>query len=548
MLRKPKILASTFFIFLLGAASPAYASLDAPSGPAQSVTQTYNIAYPWDDADNGCDWVELQQSSNNGQSWTYKSDPEKDGVVEFVNQPIGIYKYRSMAWCEDYYGDYSWEEYSDTITVISGATPVVDHWSDQMDYEYEVRYDGADDVFVHRTTASATPGNGSIDTLILHSDGNGSFTSSVPTASQEATASSWSLAPGIDVRVFDVNVDGHVDVGLINIGSIVTGAEDQILFSSGAIYQTAPANILEIDQNLRDFSSDLLEYYNDPDYFSDIGQDVEDPGHWETTVECEWVWRMWESWEQECDTYVDWIDGDEYTLYVGVEERAANVWKAIESVITGEVLPGYVKGIFKVIFGVTVGTFELFSICDDFGVIDSPLCEQLIINVMIANLSKMVEATPIPNNTVYLTRHRVGYLGPYHTAIEYKNPVGLKAVMSAGPSGTIPLGNLKAAPNRPSDLLNVYAATLTSSLYSLPSLHFVHLEAMQIAYITHSNDCLPYKATSPFAANEYNSNSYVAGLIDVTSSVFPFGHVMGWYVGGEKPVPGAYFTSGSSCP
>lgn len=448
-----------------------------------------------------------------------------------------------MALCEDYYAEYSWEEYSDEITVISGATPVVDSWFDQLDYEYEVRYDGAQDVFVHRTTASATPGNGSIDTIILHSQGNGSFTSSVPTALQAATAATWSLAPGIDVRVFDVNVDGHVDVGLSDLGTIITGAEDQIVFSSGEIYRTAPLGIREIDQDLIGFSSDLLEYYNDENYFLANSQEVEDNGHWETTYECEWVYEMWQQWELECDTYVEWVDGLEYTIYPGINDEAADVWEAIDSFVSSQGTIDAIKDIFQVVFGVPVGggTF-----CEAFGMTGT-LCEQLRINLIMAVLSKMVEQSPPSNDAVYLTRHRVGFVGPYHVAIEYRDPIGIKHVLSAGPSGTIPLGDLNAENDRASDLLNVYAATVTSSLYSLPSLHFVHLGAMHTAYITHSNDCLAYKVASPFAADEYNSNSYVAGLLDVTSSVLT-AHVMSWYVGGEKPVPGTYFTPASPCP
>jgi RHS repeat-associated protein len=133
---------------------------------------------------------------------------------------------------------------------------------------------------------------------------------------------------------------------------------------------------------------------------------------------------------------------------------------------------------------------------------------------------------------VYITGHRIGELGPTHTAIEFTNASGQQTTLSAGPSG----GSLVSDINRPSD---APGANFTIGYISLPqgvsaAQYANTLLAADAAYC----DCLDYDLL-PGLQNGFNSNSYIAGLIAATGGSFSAS--TRYHIGANRPLPARFF-------
>ncbi len=347
MVRALVLLASSILFI-----SPANASVDAPTGPSESLTGNYSIAYPWDAADPGCDWVELQESGNSGANWVWVHDTNYDGIVPFTDHSVGIYQYRAQAECEDYYGEYSWEEYSDSISVIVGGTPVLESLEDQLDYGYEVRYgdinnDSRNDLYIDRVSGG-DPNSGVLYETILTQAADGTFSVlSTATTAQKTVAQSWPLAV-IEVVLADFNADGYVDILLKELGTLLTGVDDQIVFSEGALYGNKAKKSRSIDPELLKFIGNLYGWILDKEYFDPYYT----PGYFEEGYgyECHFVfdfdlwWNpalvqdLW--WDIECsyDDYEYWVPGEYDSTFV--DDRSVEAAAILEGIWNGSVLSG----------------------------------------------------------------------------------------------------------------------------------------------------------------------------------------------------------------
>ncbi|WP_305801778.1 hypothetical protein, partial [Thiolapillus sp.] len=141
-------------------------------------------------------------------------------------------------------------------------------------------------------------------------------------------------------------------------------------------------------------------------------------------------------------------------------------------------------------------------------------------------------------DTIYITGHRVGVAGPYHTAIEYVDTSGHSEWLSAGPDGVSREGlvSLLSAPGRSSDhpsLNRLFGRVIPPSGMSSAS-YFQELQSADAFYC----DCVDYDLF-PGMANGYNSNSYVNSLIGVTGGSTTVN--LGGFVGGGKTIPEMYF-------
>jgi hypothetical protein len=144
---------------------------------------------------------------------------------------------------------------------------------------------------------------------------------------------------------------------------------------------------------------------------------------------------------------------------------------------------------------------------------------------------------------IYITGHRVGKVGPYHTAIEYDDGTGVQWV-SAGPEGRITEGferlvggvgnevNGVRATDRPA--LNVTLGEVVPPQGVSAGEYFNTLTNAASVYC----NCADYDLF-PAISNSYNSNSYVSGLIQATGGSTTVD--LSGYVGGDKPLPGNYF-------
>ena len=137
-------------------------------------------------------------------------------------------------------------------------------------------------------------------------------------------------------------------------------------------------------------------------------------------------------------------------------------------------------------------------------------------------------------DNIYVTGHRVGAVGPYHTAIEYVDGSGQSHWLSAGPEGTSTEGlvSLVSSPYRPSDTPgnnSILGRVIPPSGMSAAS-YFQELQTADAFYC----DCADYDLF-PGAANGYNSNSYVNSLIGVTGGSASVN--MNGFVGGGNAIP-----------
>ncbi|MEN8723585.1 MAG: hypothetical protein ABF335_11950 [Alphaproteobacteria bacterium] len=149
----------------------------------------------------------------------------------------------------------------------------------------------------------------------------------------------------------------------------------------------------------------------------------------------------------------------------------------------------------------------------------------------------------------YITGHRVGGAGPYHTAIEYTPDTGEPSTFSAAPdlnkgedyeNGTLEkkgiLGNLQSNIGREEDSpeINKILGTVQLPEGINAEEYLQNLRQADEAYC----DCVDYDFFPEFG-DSHNSNSYIRGILEATGAKAN----IDWdgFVGGRRPVPPEYF-------
>lgn len=189
--------------------------------------------------------------------------------------------------------------------------------------------------------------------------------------------------------------------------------------------------------------------------------------------------------------------------------------------------------IFENLTGVRIG-----GICIDGLVSDPELqnledCQGFELFATIANTAPETDdISKRQPNIVYVTGHRVGWVGPFHLALEYSASPTTLTTFSAGPVG----GKLVSGINRASDISgNVTMGISTSSLGLSPTPYFLYMSSKYANYDNGLNyDLFPQQGT-----DGYNSNSYVHGLVNAANGVSSVN--LNNFVGGDKPVPTSEF-------
>ena len=135
---------------------------------------------------------------------------------------------------------------------------------------------------------------------------------------------------------------------------------------------------------------------------------------------------------------------------------------------------------------------------------------------------------------VYVTGHRVGGVGPVHTAIEYTDANGKVVTFSAGPDDGLLVSNLNRSSDAPANNFTVDLVTLSKDTTAQSYVN--SLRQADSAYC----DCVDYDLF-PGVADSFNSNSYVRGLLNATGGATSVN--LGDYYGGNDPLPSRYFQS-----
>lgn len=189
--------------------------------------------------------------------------------------------------------------------------------------------------------------------------------------------------------------------------------------------------------------------------------------------------------------------------------------------------------IFEDLTGIKIGGICIGGLISDPELQDPEDCQGFELFATVANTAPETEQVEKRQpNIVYITGHRVGWVGPFHLAVEYSASPTATTTFSAGPVG----GKLVSGINRASDITgNVTMGISTSSAGLSPSPYFLYMTSKYDNYDNGLNyDLFPQQGT-----DGYNSNSYVHGLINAANGLSSVN--LNNFVGGDKPVPTSEF-------
>ena len=592
----------------LGLTGAAGAQPEAPTA-SPVVDGSYTVTYaPNCDAYGfpvmSCQFVYLLEMTEPGGEWTLVSG---DWGSATFTKPPGTYSY--MVWSGVWL---SWYDYVDgyspvtTVTVADAApseppapgappvpgvpaAPARDNILTQLEYSYEVRRgdfngDNRIDLFIKRI-AGGTPFNGTIEELFLRQDPVylGNFSTVVPTPDQAAVASSWTLAPTIETRLHDIDVDGYVDLTLVNLASVVPGAVDQIVYSPGQVGAAAPGGMKPIDNRIVRFVGDAMDYMADPDYFI-------------TNVPIYYFeWWTWYSWCPfsglgelgSLDFYFGAPFGFcyfDYQYYAGVyadfsvfDGDAVALWSLDEEVEQGRMTEEQaVPEIVRIIEGIIQSQMGGWPMEELLGQTGEHVLEHVrrrieaaqgVLNASRAlpehvDMDNLPPQTPRARDVIHVTGHRIKYTTKAHLALEYARPQAVDGLywpttLSGAAENWPPFpcfpwmdyslcgwGKLLAETNKTTDhwYLNWTVGYVvpwegTPGAYWSNTLEPRHNRYIQVPYGLKPD----YNALPDAATNTYNSNSYVNGLNGVDGwFVVPLA-MNSVYPGWDRPVPDAFF-------
>ena len=213
--------------------------------------------------------VRLEEKVGTG-SWTYLGHGIREKTL--TKSVAGTYYYRvGRNKCNGRWRRCRRNIYSQTITVtVNGGRSIpLDSLEDQGQYKFEIRtgdinLDGRKDIHIRRISGNAN--NGVISETLLQQRPDSTFKVSPATTSQLATAGSWRKA-NIKAILYDFNLDGFIDLFLQGVGGTITGAKDQMVFSSGAQYNGIAQNVTNINANFIKTFASVANWIVDKNYF-----------------------------------------------------------------------------------------------------------------------------------------------------------------------------------------------------------------------------------------------------------------------------------------
>lgn len=240
---------------------PAPYELYPPSVP-EFIVGSYTV--DWQDTSGSICW--LSERVNNG-SWATVPNTFSPVKTITLSRSIGNYDYQVA--CFDDFGGILGPVAS--VGVVQ-SMPTLDLLDVQRGYQYEIRRgdlnsDGRKDIYLRRTSGGNS-NNGVIYKTIITQNSDGRFeVVENPTSGQFSVAAGWPKATAVDAVVNDFNIDGRVDVMLKNLGSIIPGVDDQIVYSTGRFFSGGSQAVASLDFEFEKFFRDTYNWILDPDYF-----------------------------------------------------------------------------------------------------------------------------------------------------------------------------------------------------------------------------------------------------------------------------------------
>jgi hypothetical protein len=523
-----------------------------PTAPAWSASGSYSVSWTYQ-CTNNCASQWLEEKTAAGTFAAVAGGPPK----AYAGKPVGQYTYRLARLMRVY--AYYVVEYSTEVTVyVQPTAPAVDPLLTQRGYQYQTRvgdidYDGRRDLFIQRVAGGAA-NNGVLDTVIVQQTSTpGQYLLVPPSPAQAATAATWPVSSA-QVAVEDINVDGFVDVTVKGVANAlgVAGARNLIVYSPGQVFNKAPKGIRVVDDGLLKFVGNMLDYQVDQNYFDNYASYTyfyvgsywstcgggpvitNDPILTGSTPGCIWVYQFTSGY---------------FPDYSVFSSAAVAIALAAENADTGQTsTTAAVDAIDRAaedVFKIQIGGWNMEEVLGSTGDHTNPDARRAmevvwaILGAARADAQEVPTVEAPPQNprtfgTVYVTGHRIFAFGPIHSAVEYTSVYTPVTTISAGPEGVLPY--LVSRVNRPSDIaaLNMVLGTVSDPQNPSAEAYFAELLGADARY----GDDLWYKAI-PVLPGQYNSNSYVRGIIDATGGIPTIN--LSILVGGGRPVPMSSF-------
>ena len=536
----------------------------APSAPAVSSTGSYTVTFnacaQSPGSYYGCTAYFLEEKAPGG-SWTYVTS--SGSSKSFANKASGTYGYRVWAmWCSYY----TWEcldNYSSPISVrvATAASPRRDPLETQLGYRYQARRgdingDGRTDLFVKRI-AGGVAGNGTIDAVILRQRNTGTFATLVPSVYQSSVASGWPVSSA-GIAVSDFNVDGFVDVQVKGVSGAVgrPGALDQIIYSSGSPSVAQPLGLRPVDDSLKEFVGNSLDYFVSPNYFTSnaplvwysavythmrcgrgVFVSIDDP-HF---LACNW------SYSYVYGTYPD---------YSAFSPEALSIWSNQDAVASGRASTtqavNETQDAAEEVFDVAIGGWPMEEMMGSNGQHTDPDSRKgletflAILGIARANADEIdtdeaPRQAPRSGSQVYLTMRKILMIGD-HSALEHNTVPSVPCLTNAVGCQTIsafpdPNGSafMTYVANSAADTPHLMMTISTVERGSTPSSTLWNELRANAAH--YNTERVPYHFNC--SGSSYNSNGFLHGLVD--SIIANPNYDMNRFWCGEKPVPSHRF-------
>jgi len=234
------------------------------TGPA---TSTGNFILEWSESD--AKLREVDGAGNYIGSWLGSSASifKPDGTYTFwewrcFNLPF------SNSYC------FSNDTHQVTVAAVVGGPSYPEESRIQAAYQYELRSgdfnnDGKVDVLVDRI--STGPIDGTLQSYILYQYSNGLLEAKKPITSELINARTFPLSTLLNLMPSDINADGYADHIVENLNAVMGSSvvNEYIVYAAGsAVDKSKPLGGAEIDDEFRDFTTDLSQWLNDQNHFA----------------------------------------------------------------------------------------------------------------------------------------------------------------------------------------------------------------------------------------------------------------------------------------
>ena len=252
-------------LILLAILWPAFACADI-LGP---TTSTGDFELAW--TENEAILVEVDSSGTIVDAWS--QSPAS------ISKPDGTFTYwEYLCMYLPFIGDICFNSDTHQVAVTTGVgnpgSQYPENAGKQAGYEFVFRSGdfvgtGRVDVLVERIESG--PIDGSMQSYIIYQHANGVLFTKKPVGSQLAHARTFPVNSTLNLMPGDINADGYTDHMIEGLQAVMGPAvvDEYIVFAAGsAADKTKPLGTAEIDDDFRTFTTDLSQWLNDEDHFS----------------------------------------------------------------------------------------------------------------------------------------------------------------------------------------------------------------------------------------------------------------------------------------